>query len=146
MSRLLSPLVLLLLSTAACGGEKPSAAPAGGSEAAPAAPAPTGRVIEVKAISEGAQNFFEPSHIEAKQGDRLRLVLVSGVHNLAWPEAKNPGGVTLPAATEKLQLPGQAVEIPLTMPPGKYHFICVPHEALGMVGDLEIEGDEAEDD
>jgi plastocyanin len=28
------------------------------------------------------------------------------------------------------------------MPPGKYHFICVPHEAVGMVGDLEVEDED----
>jgi plastocyanin len=64
---------------------------------------------------------------------------VSGVHNLAWPPAKNPAGVPLPDTTEMLQLPGQTVEIPITMPEGHYNFVCVPHEALGMVGTLEVE-------
>ncbi len=141
MIRRLSPLLLVLLA-AACGGERPAGAPAGGEEAArPAPPAPTGNVIEVKAISDGAKNYFEPDQIEAHQGDVIRLVLVSGVHNMAWPPAKNPSGVELPDTTEMLQLPGQTVDIPITMPPGKYHFVCVPHEALGMVGDLEVEED-----
>ena len=141
MSRFVSPvfpLVLGLLAIAACGGEKPPAAPPAGESAAEAA-VPTGRVIEIKAISEGAENYFEPKDIEARRGDRIKLVLVSGVHNLAWPAAKNPSGVALPAATEMLQLPGQTVEIPITMPAGKYHFVCVPHEAIGMVGTLEVE-------
>jgi plastocyanin len=140
VSRLLSPLVLLVLA-AACGGEKPAGGSAAGPDAAvPAAPpAATGRVIEVKAISEGAKNYFEPSAIEAKRGDVIKLVLVSGVHNLAWPPAKNPAGVTLPDTTAMLQLPGQTVEIPITMPEGDYNFVCVPHEAIGMVGTLEVE-------
>lgn len=137
--------LVLMLAVAACGGDKAGPVPAGADgTAVPAGseqPAATGRVIEVKAISDGARNYFEPSEIEAKQGDRIRLVLVSGVHNLAWPEAKNPAGVQLPPATEMLQLPGQSVEIPVTMPPGEYHFICVPHEAVGMVGELEVEDD-----
>ena len=139
MRRLLSPLVLLALATA-CGGDKPAGS-AGGSEAgAPAVPpAATGAVIEVKAISDGAKNYFEPSAIEAKQGDVIKLVLVSGVHNMAWPAAKNPGGASLPADTPMLQLPGQTVEIPITMPEGHYTFVCIPHEALGMVGTLEVE-------
>jgi plastocyanin len=140
VSRLLSPLVLLVLA-AACGGEKPAGGSAAGPDAAaPAAPpAATGRVIEVKAISEGAKNYFEPSDIEAKRGDVIKLVLVSGVHNMAWPAAKNPAGVTLPDTTAMLQLPGQTVEIPITMPEGHYNFVCVPHEAIGMVGTLEVE-------
>lgn len=145
MNRLAIPLVLLAFA-AGCGGDKTATPPAGGQsggEAAPApAPAATGKVIEIKAISEGANNYFEPNKIEAKRGDRIKLVLVSGVHNMAWPAAKNPAGVELPAATEMLQLPGQAVEIPITMPEGHYNFICVPHEALGMVGTLEVEGDD----
>lgn len=141
MKRVTLPLVLFAFA-AGCGGDKtadtPAGAPAG--EAAPApAPAATGRVIEVKAISEGAKNYFEPDKIEAKQGDRIKLVLVSGVHNLAWPAAKNPTGVELPPATDMLQLPGQTFEIPITMPEGHYNFVCVPHEALGMVGTLEVE-------
>ena len=139
MSRLLSPLVLLALTAAACGGDKPAGGPAEGAPAAAPAPAATGNVIEVKAISEGARNYFEPSEIEAKQGDRIKLVLVSGVHNMAWPPAKNPAGVQLPDTTDMLQLPGQTIEIPITMPPGRYNFVCVPHEALGMVGTLEVE-------
>ena len=140
MSRLLSPLVLLGLA-AAGGGEKPAGGSAAGPDAAaPAAPpAATGRVIEIKAISDGAKNYFEPSDIEAKRGDVIKLVLVSGVHNMAWPPAKNPAGATLPDTTAMLQLPGQTVEIPITMPEGHYNFVCVPHEAIGMVGTLEVE-------
>lgn len=143
MSRILPPIVLLAF-LAACGGDKSAGAPEAGppaGEAPAAAPAPTGKVIEVKAISEGARNYFEPSAIEAKQGDVIKLVLVSGVHNMAWPVAKNPAGVTLPDTTDMLQLPGQTVEIPITMPPGDYNFVCVPHEAIGMVGTLEVEDD-----
>ncbi|HEX6107625.1 MAG TPA: plastocyanin/azurin family copper-binding protein [Gemmatimonadales bacterium] len=142
MNRLLSSALLLSLVTTACGGDKAApGAPPGEAAAPAAAPPATGKVIEVKMISEGAKNYFEPSEIEAKQGDRLKLVLVSGVHNMAWPPAKNPAGVDLPDTTEMLQLPGQEVEVPITMPPGKYNFVCVPHEAIGMVGTLEVEDD-----
>jgi plastocyanin len=140
VNRPLLPCLLLFLA-AACGGDKPAGGPAAdpGAAAPPAPPAATGRVIEVKAISDGAKNYFEPSAIEAKQGDVIKLVLVSGVHNMAWPAAKNPSGAALPADTPMLQLPGQTVEVPITMPPGDYNFVCVPHEALGMVGTLEVE-------
>ena len=144
MTRLLSSLLLCTLATAACGGDaKTPGAPAteAPATAAPEAPAPTGTVIEVKAISEGARHYFEPDKIEAKRGDVIKVVLVSGVHNMAFPAAKNPAGVALPEPTPMLQLPGQTAEIPVTMPPGDYNFICVPHEALGMVGTLEVEDD-----
>jgi plastocyanin len=66
---------------------------------------------------------------------------VSGVHNLHFPAEKNPGAPGLPAPTELLQLPGQTLDVPVAMKPGKYFFQCDPHAALGMTGELEVEDD-----
>ena len=133
---------------AACGGDKPEARdrddhdrPRVGSEAPPGTPAPTGKVIEIKAITDDLGNRFEPSDIEADPGDVLRIVLVSGVHNISFPADSNPGKSGLPAPSDLLQLPGQTLDIPLTFAPGHYYFQCDPHAALGMVGKLEIEDD-----
>jgi plastocyanin len=107
--------------------------------AEPAAPAPTGTIIEVRMITDDRGNYFEPAEIEAKRGDVLRLVLVSGVHNLHFLPDSNPAGAVLPPATEMLQLPGQTVDVPVTMAAGEYYFQCDPHALLGMVGTLEVE-------
>jgi len=139
---------LVLAGLAACGGEKPEArdddddrAPAA-NDAAPGAPAPTGTVIEIKAITDDQGNRFEPADIEAKPGDVLRIVLVSGVHNINFLPDSNPGKSGLPAASDLLQLPGQTLDIPVTFAPGHYYFQCDPHAALGMVGRLEVEDDD----
>jgi plastocyanin len=138
---------LVLTGLAACGGEKPEGrdnddhdqAPA--ANAAPGVPAPTGTVIEIKAITDDQGNRFEPADIEAKPGDVLRIVLVTGVHNISFPAEKNPGAQGLPAPSDMLQLPGQTHDVPITFAPGDYAFQCDPHAALGMVGKLEVEDD-----
>jgi plastocyanin len=121
---------------AAC-GRSDTPAPAAGTGAA--APAATGQTIEVKTVTDEKGSRFEPSTIHAKTGDVLHIVLVSGVHNMSFPADSNPSGVTLPEPTEMLQLPGQSIDLPVTMPAGKYHFQCDPHAVLGMAGTLEVE-------
>ena len=134
------------LTLAACGGGPDGAGGADASGAGAGAPAvtepgvaATGDVIEVKMITDEQGNRFEPAVFEAKQGDIIRLVLVSGVHNLHFLPDSNPGAVGLPPASDLLQLPGQTLDIPVTMPEGEYYFQCDPHAALGMVGKLEVE-------
>jgi plastocyanin len=134
----------LTLGLAAC-GERSKSEPASTDAApapAPAAPgAPTGAIIVIKTITDDKGNYFEPREVEAKPADVLRLTNVSGVHNLNFLAEKNPGAQGLPPATELLQLPGQTVDIPVSMKPGKYYFQCDPHAALGMTGELEVEDD-----
>ena len=128
---------------AACGEpSKKEPATTETSPAAAAAPAaPTGSVIVIKMITDDKGNYFEPKEVEARPGDVLRLTLVSGVHNLHFPAEKNPAVQGLPPATELLQLPGQTLDVPVTLKPGKYFFQCDPHAALGMTGELEVEDD-----
>ncbi|HEU5050053.1 MAG TPA: plastocyanin/azurin family copper-binding protein [Gemmatimonadales bacterium] len=146
MSLTLVSISLLVL--AAC-GERPQAERDGerdaerGAESAPDeshAPAEReGDIIEVKLITDEQGNRFEPAQLEAETGDLIRLVLVSGVHNMHFLPDSNPGKTDLPPASEMLQLPGQTLDIPVTMGPGSYYFQCDPHAALGMVGRLEVE-------
>ncbi len=105
------------------------------------APAATGTVIEIKAITDEKGNRFEPAEVEARPGDVLRVVLVSGVHNIHFLPDSNPGKTGLPPAGDMLQLPGQTFDVPITFAPGDYYFQCDPHAALGMVGKLEVEDD-----
>ena len=140
---------LLAPGSAACGGDKPEARDDDGHDAGPAAeaaatgaPAATGKVIEIRAITDDRGNRFEPTEIEARPGDILRLTLVSGVHNINFLADSNPGKAGLPAPSDLLQLPGQTHDVPLTFGEGHYFFQCDPHAALGMVGKLEIEDDD----
>ncbi len=134
-------LTTMLVLTLACGGERASDGSPGEEPAAasPEAPKADGDVIEVRLITDEQGNRFEPAQIEAEQGDIIRLVLVSGVHNLNFLPDSNPGATGLPPATDMLQLPGQTLDVPVTMKPGHYYFQCDPHALLGMVGHLEVE-------
>ena len=131
----------LALPLAACGGESASATPAAdqAQAAAAEAPAATGQVIEVKMVTDGAGNYFEPAQIDAKQGDVIRFTLVSGVHNVSFPADQNASAAGLPAASPFLQLPGQTHDVPVTLAAGEYKFQCDPHAVLGMVGTLKVQ-------
>lgn len=133
----------LTLGLAACGSQEAKAA---GNEAEEAvgesssAPAPaSGNVIEVKMVTDGAGNYFEPANVTVGRGDVLRFVLVSGVHNVSFPADKNAGAASLPGTSPYLQLPGQTYDVTVDLPAGEYAFQCDPHAALGMVGTLTVE-------
>jgi len=102
-----------------------------------------GKVIEVHLLTdEQGNNKFEPKEIEAHQGDVIRFSLKTGVHNVDFLADSNTIKTGLPGASALLQLPGQAVDLKVTLSPGKYYFQCDPHAALGMKGRLEVEGKE----
>jgi len=124
----------------ACGGTDSQATPASGDAAAATAEqsvATTGVVHEVGMVS-GRGELFEPADITVQRGDVVRFKLVSGVHNASFPANKNPGGVTLPAATPYLQAPGQTHDMVIDLPAGEYYYHCDPHAALGMVGTITV--------
>jgi plastocyanin len=151
LRNILSTAVLgMALLAGACGGNADaSRSEAGATTAAPtreagapeAAVTPTGTVIEVAMITDGEGNYFEPADFEVRQGDLVRFVLISGVHNVSFPAAENAGKSGLPAPSDYLQLPGQAFELLVTLEPGKYFYQCDPHAALGMVGNMEVVAD-----
>jgi plastocyanin len=124
--------VLLALVVAACGTE----GEASDRRSAPSVPL-TGTVIEVGMHGVG-DTYFDPKEITARRGDVLKFVLVSGVHNVSFPEAENPLGAQLPDTGPYLQAPGQTYEVIVDFPAGEYHFVCDPHIPLGMVGTLTV--------
>ncbi|HUG01313.1 MAG TPA: plastocyanin/azurin family copper-binding protein [Longimicrobiales bacterium] len=138
----IAPLILLL---GACGeGADQPAAGASETEAETVTAAEAEEdadVIEVRMITDDNGNYYEPSEIEAHRGDTLRFVLVSGVHNVAFPDSTNPGKPNMPGSGPMLQLPGQTYDFVVDFPPGEYNFQCDPHAALGMLGTLEVEDD-----
>jgi plastocyanin len=137
---------------AACGGtEKPASE--GAQQAAPPPPANSsaafgenltpdagGKVIDVQLLTDDqGNNKFEPNDIEAHQGDVIRYTLKTGVHNVHFLPDSNTIKTGLPEASALLQLPGQAIDLKVTLAPGKYYFQCDPHAALGMRAHLEVE-------
>ena len=153
------PLIVLLValaaSLAACAKEQPPAdtsagtpatTPAASAAAAapgdPQTPDPGGKVITIEMITDEKGNYFKPDKIEAHPGDVLRFTLTTGVHNVHFLPDSNPKGVGLPEAPGTiLQLPGQTWDVKVTWKPGHYFFQCDPHALLGMVGRLEVEGE-----
>ena len=137
------------LALMACGGTKTgdtstplsAATPstATGAATTTSAPAPGRQVVVVELHTEETGNFFKPNKVEVHQGDVIRFTLVTGVHNVHFLPDSNPARSGLPPASDLLQLPGQTLDIPVTMPKGHYYFQCDPHAALGMRGHLEVE-------
>lgn len=104
-----------------------------------AAATATGDTIIVEMHSDGTGNYYKPNEIEAEQGDVVRFVLKSGVHNVSFLVDSNAIKTGLPAASEMLQLPDQTWDLVVSMQEGEYYFQCDPHAALGMKGKLEVE-------
>ena len=152
------PTIPFVLATAlvlgACGGQEQAPPDTAQAPAAPAQPSsnmgenltpdPGGKVIVVQMMTdEQGNNRFDPSDFEAHQGDVIRFTLKTGVHNVNFLADSNSVKTRLPAASPLLQLPGQAVDLKVTLPEGKYYFHCDPHALLGMKGRLEVENKES---
>lgn len=148
-------LVAAVVGLAACGGgEKApavdSTAVAASTEAA--APAPAGGVITVNMEYDGTTYKFVPAMIEAKAGDKIVFVNVSGgPHNVQFLADSIPAGsaAALDAAMlgdklgelngPLLTEPNQTYEISLAgLATGDYKFTCTPHMAMNMNGHLVI--------
>ena len=152
IARLIVPAVLLL---AACAGEEktetPDASPSAAAAAQPASdlgenltPDPGGKIITVQMLTDDqGNNRFDPAEIEAHRGDVIRFTLKTGVHNMHFVPDSNSVKDGLPPASQLLQLPGQTVDLKVTLPEGKYYLQCDPHAALGMKAKLEVEGKES---
>ena len=97
------------------------------------------QVIEVKMITDGTSNRFEPADFEAGKGDVIRYTLESGVHNVHFLPDSNANAQGLSTAPgDYLQLPGQTWDVKVDWQPGSYFYQCDPHAALGMVGRVTV--------
>lgn len=126
----------------ACHGSSPAGAGTGTTPPAAAAdaPAPTGKVVVIQLIADGAGSRFDPANVTVKRGDILRFTLSSGVHNVDFLADSNPGVPNLPAPSDALQLPQQTYDVPVNFPAGHtYYFQCDPHAALGMRGHVTVQ-------
>jgi len=146
--RVISYVLLAAVAVASCGGEKkatPSETPTAAASSAaavggPLTPDPGGKIITVELISDGAGNYFKPAEVRANHGDVVRFTLKVGVHNVHFLPDSNAGRTGYPqAASDFLQLPGQAYDLAVHLPAGIYYFQCDPHAALGMKGHLIVQ-------
>ncbi len=146
----------LVFGLAACGGGDKAPAvdstAAAAASTAAAAPAATTGAITVNMEYDGTTYKFVPSMIEAKAGDKIVFVNVSGgPHNVQFFADSIPaaGKMALDAAMTGDKLgelngplmtePNQTYEISLAgLPTGDYKFTCTPHMAMGMNGHLMI--------
>jgi len=115
------------------------APPGGGPVALGPTVAPSGRTIQVQMVTDEKGNRFDPDTVQARAGDVLKFTVGTGVHNVDFLAAKNPGVQGLPAPSELLQQPGQSKEYVVGLQPGSYYFQCDPHAALGMAGTLVVQ-------
>ena len=138
---------VMMLATIALGaiscssGEKAEPGETGNSGAAASAAAASGDTIIVEMHSDATGNYYKPAEIEAEQGDLIRFVLKSGVHNVNFLPDSNEIKTGLPSPSDMLQLPDQTYDLVVSMQPGHNYFQCDPHAALGMKGRLEVEDD-----
>lgn len=143
-ARLLTSFMLCsAFAIAACGGEKREDESRDGDTAGAGGPSSgaTGDTIIVEMHSDATGNYYKPNEIEAEQGDVVRFVLKSGVHNVHFLVDSNTIKTGLPPASDMLQLPDQTYDLVVNMEEGDYYFQCDPHAALGMKGRLEVEDD-----
>jgi plastocyanin len=135
---------ILLCAIAACGtkdaanGASPDTTATTASNGPPAAP-PTGKIVTVELNSDANGNYFKPATFEVHRGDVVRFTLKSGVHNVHFLPDSNAGKSNLPPASDMLQLPDQAFDVPVNFSEGTYYFQCDPHAALGMSGHMKVE-------
>lgn len=134
------------LALAACGGDKAATTPAietppPASVDGAATSCATCKVIPVKMVtSESGTYYFEPKDISANEGDVLRFILVSGVHNVNFLPDSNPRLQDLPSASDMMYEQGQIRDVPLDFGTGRFYFQCDPHAMLGMIGHVNVGG------
>lgn len=128
----------------ACGGDKPASTDGAATTDTPTpaatnVPKPTGTVITIEMTTDEKGNYFSPAEVEAKPGDVLKFVLVTGVHNVNFVADSNPSAQNLPPMSTFAQLPGQEILIPVNFEAGKtYYYQCDPHALLGMIGHVKV--------
>ncbi len=126
-----------------------TSAPAAG--AAAAAPA-TGQTHEVKMIGDATGYKFEPANLTVKQGDAVKFIMVSGgPHNVTFQnvtdatakaqlDANMPGQKMGELAGPMVMQPNEAYVVSFAkVPPGEYHYICTPHAAMNMKGEIKVQ-------
>jgi len=108
----------------------------------PVDPPKGGTLVTVRMVDLSPTKYrFEPAAIRAASGDTIRFVQTGVMpHNVDFRTL--PGGVKLGAATSGPYLvkTGQTYDLVIDdrFVAGEYAFVCAPHAALGMKGQITI--------
>ena len=101
--------------------------------------------FEVRAVmsKDGAEVYFDPIGLRIQPGDTVRWIQVNGYHSVtAYHPANGDRELRIPEGAKPwdsgillAQYParGSTFEHTFTIP-GVYDYLCMPHEAAGMVG------------
>jgi len=97
-----------------------------------------------------SRNVFEPATLTVKAGETVTWGFASAGHNVSC-RPDDSGEVGLPAdaevfasygpaesATGSLVPRGETYEYTFEVP-GRYDYVCIPHDSLGMVGTIHVE-------
>jgi plastocyanin len=106
-------------------------------------PAPTRHTIRMQG------GRFAPYEVTVNPGDTIHFILGSGgPHNVAFRETKGEAAARLRARMGKdtiadlsgplLILPGDTYDVVFDVPAGKYPYWCVPHLAMGQMGQITV--------
>lgn len=154
--RVTSMMAGLALVLAACGGEKKADNAAAMTDSTamstPAmnAPATAGATHDVDMVMDGTQPKYQPASINVKAGDIIRFHNKSGgPHSVNfWPDsmpANAASAISITPASSALDSETMVEQdgiVTVTLnnaPTGTYKFYCLPHLALGMVGQLTVQ-------
>jgi len=154
--RVTSMVAGLALVLAACGGEKAAddQAPANTTPAAGTAEAPagSGATHDVDMVLTDDGNYrFVPETTTIKPGDVVNFHNRSGgPHNVMFFSDSIPAGAaavidagmdeSAPLTSQMAVTQDEVITIAFNdAPTGRYHFTCVPHQAMGMNGNIVVE-------
>jgi plastocyanin len=118
---------------------------------AQASKAPAGRTVRVQMVQQGSAYKFNPANFTVHPGDVVEFVNVSGFpHNVGFEAAQIPAGAAAVLNAAMARRSGNLLG-PMMMaanetyrisfagaPVGAYHYFCLPHKALGMIGVITV--------
>ena len=144
----------LAVVVAACGkkGGEPAADTTAMAPAPSETPAATGTIHDVNMVLDGSTYKYDPATLTIKAGDQVRFHNVSGgPHNVQFYGDSIPAGA---AAVLDAGMPDKSGTLagPLltepnavytisfaNAPAGGYKFYCLPHQAMGMKGEITVQ-------
>jgi manganese oxidase len=109
----------------------------------PAVEAP--RTIVVSVVDDGGKMRYEPARIEVRRGDVVRFVQEGAIpHNVEFVRNNAPDHVDLDEywSGPYLTKTGEVYEVSVDerFADGEYEFVCLPHVAMGMKGEMVVSG------
>lgn len=154
--RVTSMVAGLALVLAACGGEKAADDQAAAANTTPAAgtseaPTGTGATHDVDMTLVDGQYRFVPAELTIKAGDVVRYHnRQGGPHNVMFFADSIPAGAaaaidagmdeSAPLTSQMAVTQDEIITVSFSgAPAGRYHYTCVPHQAMGMNGNITVE-------